>query len=107
MVKDGQCCGECVQTKCRAEGEIYNVGDMWKSKDGCTFSECVWKGDSVSVLSYKKTCPAVENCPKEKIFLKDCCSYCKSGKQAEDDGMNSLASYCFYRLFVNRWFIFR
>lgn len=89
MLKDGKCCGECVQTKCRADGGIHKVGDMWKSKDGCTFSECVQKGDSVSVLSYKKTCPELKNCPKERVFFKDCCAYCKSGKQAADEGIGS------------------
>lgn len=98
MVKEGQCCGECVQTKCRAEGKIYQIGDMWKSNDGCTFSECVRKGDSVSVSSFKKTCPELKNCPKGKVFVKDCCSYCESGKQAADnDGMNNL-DYCFVTL---------
>lgn len=87
VAKEGQCCGECIQTKCRADGELYNVGNMWKSKDGCTFSECVQKGDSVSISSYKKTCPELKNCPKEKTYIKDCCSYCKTGKQL-DDGMN-------------------
>lgn len=89
MVKEGQCCGECVQTKCRAEGKIYKVGEMWKSKDGCSFSECVQKDDSVSVSSYEKSCPELTNCPQERIFYKDCCAYCKSGKQAVDDGMDN------------------
>lgn len=86
VVKDGQCCGECVQTKCRADERVYTIGDMWKSKDGCTFSECVKRGDAVSVTSYKKTCPELNNCPEENVSIKDCCPYCQIGKQAANDG---------------------
>ncbi|KAJ6648616.1 G-protein coupled receptor Mth2, partial [Pseudolycoriella hygida] len=85
VVKDGQCCGECVQTKCRDEGLIYEIGEMWKSSDGCTFSECIQKGESASISSYKKTCPILTNCPKGQVFIKDCCEYCISGKEANDE----------------------
>lgn len=88
VTKKGQCCGECIQTKCRADDTLYKIGDMWKSKDGCSFSECIKKGESVAVSSYKKACPELSNCPKEKIYIKDCCSYCKSEKQMGDGMCN-------------------
>lgn len=94
MAKDGQCCGECIQTKCVADGELYDVGSMWKSKDGCSFSECVKKGESVSISSYKKTCPELKNCPKDRIYTKDCCSYCMNGRQI-DDGISNFTVFYF------------
>lgn len=55
---------------------------MWKSKDKCRFYECA--GYQViediveaKIVSYLKSCPKLDNCPSNQIFMKDCCSYCQ------------------------------
>lgn len=87
----GQCCGECVQTKCKSNGRIHKVGDMWKSDDNCTFFECVLRPEGVRVSSYKKSCPPVTaGCPRHKIMVRECCSYCEQDEATDraDDGNN-------------------
>lgn len=78
IIREGQCCGECVQTKCKAGAVIYDVGNMWKSEDGCTFFECVSRPSlSTVVSSYKKSCPSLPvNCQRHNIVVRDCCEYC-------------------------------
>lgn len=57
---------------------------MWKSEDNCTFFECVRKAAAVHVSSYKKSCPPVApNCPRHKVMVRDCCSYCEQNESTD------------------------
>lgn len=73
----GQCCGECVQKKCKFNGNIYDVGAMWKGADGCSFYECAKNEFGVKIASYKNACPKLSACPSGKFYTKDCCQYCE------------------------------
>lgn len=60
---------------------------MWKSKDQCRFFECASNhvGDGIveaKVVSYQKSCPKIDNCPTNQIYIKDCCSYCQMNDTA-------------------------
>lgn len=82
MPKKGQCCGECVRKRCTFNNQTYNIGDIWKSKDKCQFYECAGNqfADDIieaKVISYRKSCPKLNNCPSNEIYMKDCCSYCQ------------------------------
>uniref|UniRef100_A0A7G3ARV2 Putative multicopper oxidase n=1 Tax=Lutzomyia longipalpis TaxID=7200 RepID=A0A7G3ARV2_LUTLO len=72
----GQCCGQCVQTKCKFNDTLYSVGETWKSEDHCALYECTKKDDTVTVASYTKQCPKLPACKKKDIYVKDCCQYC-------------------------------
>ncbi|XP_059618869.1 uncharacterized protein LOC132263226 [Phlebotomus argentipes] len=72
----GQCCGQCVQTKCKFNDTLYNVGETWKSEDRCVLYECSKKEDTVLVSAYAKQCPKLPKCNKRDIYTKDCCQYC-------------------------------
>lgn len=74
MQKDDQCCGECVKRRCSMNNETYQIGAMWKSDDHCIFYEC---SASAEILSYKKSCPTAQNCPTNRLTIKDCCTYCE------------------------------
>lgn len=79
--KKGQCCGECVRKHCTFGNNTYEIGEMWKSEDECTFYECSKEhldGDVIGakMTSYKKSCPSVGNCPSKQIKVRDCCEYC-------------------------------
>lgn len=77
IVPEGRCCGDCVQTKCKSDnGTVYDIGKMWRSADTCTFYECVLQNGHPIVSSYRKSCPPLRNCPKEKIELQNCCPVC-------------------------------
>lgn len=87
VIPNDQCCGECVQTKCKSDnGTLYAVGEMWKSKDTCTFYECVERTShkGVSVYSYRKSCAKLDDCPPHQIVTHDCCPTCDRSKRAND-----------------------
>ncbi|GAB0094395.1 Multicopper oxidase [Sergentomyia squamirostris] len=73
----GQCCGQCVQTKCKFNDTLYDVGETWKSEDRCVLYECTKKDDTVMVSTYSKQCPKMPKCSKRDIYVKDCCQYCR------------------------------
>lgn len=98
ITKAGQCCGECVQTKCKAGAIIYDVGNMWKSEDGCTFFECVSKPSvGTRVSSYKKSCPPLPACQRHNIIIRDCCEYCSDDRSVNN---NKEAGKIFLLLFL-------
>lgn len=87
--KQGQCCGECVRQRCTFENTTYVIGDMWKSSDKCQFYECSANiiADNITeakIVSYRKSCPAVKDCPSKQIFMKDCCLYCALNQKPTD-----------------------
>lgn len=88
--KKGQCCGECVRKRCTFGNKTYEIGEMWKSVDECTFYECSkeqLEDDVVGakMTSYKKSCPSVGNCPLNRIKTRNCCEYCESEVLAETE----------------------
>ncbi|XP_036321487.1 uncharacterized protein LOC118735681 [Rhagoletis pomonella] len=91
----GSCCGECVRTKCRFNDTVYELGQTWHSPDGCTMYECA-PLPAASIVTpivnvYEKTCaPLPADCPRERVFVKDCCVQCR-GTEA-DMARNSAAS---------------
>uniref|UniRef100_A0A1I8MML0 Hemocytin n=2 Tax=Musca domestica TaxID=7370 RepID=A0A1I8MML0_MUSDO len=74
-----KCCGECVQTQCVLDGQLYEPKQEWKSDDNCTTFACIEKGESLIVSSVRETCPDVSNCPAHLLEdQKDsCCKICK------------------------------
>lgn len=82
LIKEGQCCGECIQTHCLFNNQTYKPGDVWRSEDNCLFYECAEILDEenvgVKVSSYKKACPELENCPPDQVVVRDCCPTCES-----------------------------
>lgn len=94
--KKGQCCGECVKKRCSFNNETYNIGDMWKSEDQCTFYECAESrsGDgivSAQITSYQKSCPPINNCPANRVLMRDCCPYC--GLETKQQANSSLSDF--------------
>lgn len=98
VTRPDQCCGECVQTKCRSDSSspssnettgavLHAVGDMWKDPDGCTFYECVRTADDrLDITSYRKTCaPLTESCPHNRLELHDCCPVCAADTDSSFD----------------------
>lgn len=91
--RKNQCCGECVATKCSHNRKLYAIGAIWKSDDHCTYFECtqVDKGhpdDGVKVAEiskYSKACPALGECPSNRITMRDCCQVCAVQPQANDE----------------------
>lgn len=54
---------------------------MWKSSDKCQFYECSPNtiADNITeakIVSYRKSCPTLKNCPSNKTYMKDCCTFC-------------------------------
>lgn len=95
--RKGQCCGECVPTKCSFNKRLYKIGEMWKSDDNCTFYECSKSRSgneddyviSAKINKYKKTCPPLGECPTNRIVIKDCCQTCQlDPKPANENQMS-------------------
>uniref|UniRef100_A0A1I8QBH6 Uncharacterized protein n=1 Tax=Stomoxys calcitrans TaxID=35570 RepID=A0A1I8QBH6_STOCA len=80
--KEGSCCGECVQTKCRLGNEVYEIGTTWHNNEDCTLLECSQLPNGVPIINaYQKTCPELpKNCPAEQIYIENCCQYCKQSR---------------------------
>lgn len=72
----GECCGTCAPTFCKYGESKFKIGEIWKSSDNCTINECIDKGSDVVVMSYKKSCPILKNCPEDNTEIRDCCPYC-------------------------------
>ncbi|XP_053957339.1 uncharacterized protein LOC128862702 [Anastrepha ludens] len=91
----GSCCGECVRTKCRFNDTVYDVGQMWHSADGCTMYECAPLSGATDVTPlinvFEKTCPPLPlDCPREQVYVKDCCMQCRdSNGNMERSSSNS------------------
>lgn len=84
--KQGQCCGECIRKRCTFENTTYEIGDMWKSSDKCQFYECSANviADNITeakIVSYRKSCPELKDCPTKQVITKDCCMSCALDQQ--------------------------
>lgn len=101
QIKTGQCCGECVQTKCKFNGNIYEIGSMWKSVDTCSFYQCTQNEFGVKITSYKKACPKLDPCLSGKYFTKDCCRYCEQEDITKKEISSKFMLSCFTR-FLHR-----
>lgn len=92
--RKGQCCGECVKRKCMFNNKLYKIGEMWKSDDNCSFYECSANRidddvEEAKINSFKKSCPAVKNCPSDRMVIKDCCPYCQLDEHITKDSDKS------------------
>lgn len=87
--RKGECCGECVPKLCHYKNQTYHVGDIWKSDDSCLFYECAESFADSSVetkmVTFKKSCPALKDCPPKQIYFKDCCPICGPSQDSEND----------------------
>ncbi|XP_031635309.1 laccase-1-like [Contarinia nasturtii] len=72
----GECCGECVPKRCSYKNQTYNIGDIWKSNDSCLFYECVDDDVGTRIITFKKSCPTLKDCPTKKVVFEDCCPFC-------------------------------
>ncbi|KAJ3643777.1 hypothetical protein Zmor_026489 [Zophobas morio] len=77
------CCGECVRIACVVDDELKKPGENWTSPDNCTTYTCENFGDEFTVMSQQESCPSLEDCPQENIYVKGCCKHCNitSGAQ--------------------------
>lgn len=62
---------------------------MWKSTDKCQFYECSANAiaDNITeakIVSYRKSCPPLQNCPSNKTYMKDCCTFCSFDQQPKN-----------------------
>lgn len=55
---------------------IKQPGENWTSSDGCTFFACERFGDQLSVTTQQESCPSLEDCPEDKVYVKGCCKHC-------------------------------
>nr|XP_029736390.1 L-ascorbate oxidase-like [Aedes albopictus]XP_029736391.1 L-ascorbate oxidase-like [Aedes albopictus] len=70
------CCPQCVQAKCRFNDRFYAEDESWESPDGCQRYRCINEGGLLSIVSNRKQCPVMMDCPPEDVVEQDCCSMC-------------------------------
>lgn len=70
------CCGECVRVACIVDEKLKKPGENWTSPDNCTTFTCEQFGNEFIVSSQQESCPSLENCPEENIYIKGCCKHC-------------------------------
>uniref|UniRef100_A0A8D8P5K9 L-ascorbate oxidase n=1 Tax=Culex pipiens TaxID=7175 RepID=A0A8D8P5K9_CULPI len=75
---DRHCCPQCVQAMCRFNDRFYGEGESWPSGDGCLRYRCVKEGGLLSIMSSRKECPMMMDCPAENVVEQDCCSVCNT-----------------------------
>ncbi|XP_030417998.1 mucin-5B-like [Gopherus evgoodei] len=88
VMKDGKCCGECVQVACTIKltnntVQVLRPGDIWKPEDNpCSFYKCEEVEDQLVSVTVLRTCPAFdpENCKPDDVQLTadGCCKICTS-----------------------------
>lgn len=59
---------------------------MWKSSDKCQFYECsanilAENITEAKIVSYRKSCAVLKDCPPKQVITKDCCMHCASDQQ--------------------------
>uniref|UniRef100_A0A674J729 Uncharacterized protein n=1 Tax=Terrapene triunguis TaxID=2587831 RepID=A0A674J729_9SAUR len=66
MMKDGECCGECVQVACTIKltnntVQVLKPGDIWKPEDNpCSYYKCEKIEDQLVSVTVLRTCPAFD-----------------------------------------------
>lgn len=87
MIRDiNKCCGECIQTQCVFEGQLFEPLQQWLSEDNCTSYTCAQKNGILMVSSVRESCPDVSLCPEHLLYKKEgsCCSICKEEPPKDD-----------------------
>lgn len=77
------CCGECVPVACVVDGVVKQAGENWTSSDGCTLYSCEQFGEQFSVATQQESCPAIDDCPEEDIYVKGCCKHCNITSESQ------------------------
>ncbi|KAJ8974052.1 hypothetical protein NQ317_002298, partial [Molorchus minor] len=90
----GTCCGDCIQIACVVDGTIRQPGDNWKSTDNCTTYTCDNFNDQFVVSSQQESCPSLEDCPEENIYVNGCCKYCNLTSKDQKSGLHESACSC-------------
>uniref|UniRef100_A0A1B0DDP2 VWFC domain-containing protein n=1 Tax=Phlebotomus papatasi TaxID=29031 RepID=A0A1B0DDP2_PHLPP len=72
-----KCCGECIQSHCKVENELKELGASWKSPDNCTTFRCEMKDDQFYIVAEQESCPNIDDCPKDRRYTKGCCVFCQ------------------------------
>ncbi|XP_077553611.1 uncharacterized protein LOC144168516 [Haemaphysalis longicornis] len=78
----GDCCGHCVREFCEESGNLYQVGERWRSTiRPCFDVQCERNEQGVVVTKYTlQKCPELpSNCPKNNIVRDEtgCCQRCQ------------------------------
>lgn len=68
---------------CVVEGVLKMPGENWTSSDKCTTFSCEHLDDQFSVSSQQESCPDVDDCPVENIYVKGCCKYCNAASEPQ------------------------
>ncbi|XP_067396520.1 mucin-5AC-like [Emydura macquarii macquarii] len=86
MMKDGECCGECVQVACTIKlnnntVQVLKPGDIWKPEDNpCSYYKCEEAEDQLVSVTVLRTCPVFDpgDCEPGEVQLTPdgCCKIC-------------------------------
>ncbi|KAL1513261.1 hypothetical protein ABEB36_002690 [Hypothenemus hampei] len=71
-----ECCGKCIQTSCIVNNTLKSPNETWKSPDGCTTYSCENFDGQLLVSSNQESCPSIDDCPKNNVYILGCCHYC-------------------------------
>lgn len=82
------CCGECVQVACIVGDELKQKDENWTSPDGCTTFTCEYLGDQFVVSSQQESCPSIDDCPQENVYVKGCCKHCNLTTSSQSNKIN-------------------
>lgn len=78
------CCGKCLQFACVVDGILKMPNETWTAPDNnCTKFTCEVFGDEFLTASQQETCPELEDCPKENIYMKGCCQFCNKTAESQ------------------------
>lgn len=87
--------------------------ENWTSADNCTNFTCEKFGDQYSVLSVQETCPALEYCPEDRMYVKGCCKLCNitsdsKGKNCKLGIIWSCINLMFLQPYVrHKWYLWQ
>lgn len=60
--------------------------ETWTAPDNnCTKFTCKVFGDEFLTASQQETCPELEDCPKENIYMKGCCQFCNKTAESQSN----------------------
>lgn len=78
MPVPGKCCGQCVQTKCIVNENVYDIGEKWKDpNDNCTEFSCESRNNQPVISGVQETCPDVSQCAEHLKYKDGCCMKCQ------------------------------
>ncbi|XP_025836286.1 hemocytin-like [Agrilus planipennis] len=70
------CCGICEPVACVLNDTLKYANDEWKSEDGCITFRCEFFNDQMAVTRSEESCPNIDNCPPQDVYIKNCCKHC-------------------------------